>query len=602
GLREQVLEVGRWVELDLDLCGLDLGDGDLEPVRGPLRQLQRATPIVAAGLRSQRDLLGGADREDPRPVLDAVPGAQDHQAAAGPAEVAGLGQLPLHARGGQLEDRGARAQQAVIDIGEGGQSGGGLRDGVQIGAAGALLGQVHDQPGPGRARLAAHHQLLEHQIVLGQDASRCLVQGGVGICRAPRAHLRLRMGTWCDRPAGADALAPGEWPSAMVAATGRPRCENHPVSSLARPRAAALRPSRRRLLMAAPGLLLGAGGAAALSGCGTVRLGGPEKYTPPPPGIDDLYRTDLIALLDRAIAGTATVAEQESEDPARSADVSGALTALAQALPVQRTALLTGAQRERGLEAAEAPDPGLGSPPPPSDAPRELVAPLAVMGELPDGGTMAARQISGSLAHPVAAMAAHAHWSALRLQAAAGEGEVPAAASTEEIVPTREVPETDPPSIGAESDHHLAVETAQQQEWYAGYVHEVLAARTEDEAERSAHLESSTRHRTRAQGLAGAAEEDGAPVVARQAVYALPGGTLDDRTAGMLPTQLAQGLLVTHLAVVGAAPFERRPLSIAAALEEAGELASLRAELEPVPSLVPEDQDLAPQDEEPEAG
>lgn len=354
--------------------------------------------------------------------------------------------------------------------------------------------------------------------------------------------------------------------------------------------------------MAAPGLLLGAGGAAALSGCGTVRLGGPEKYTPPPPGIDDLYRTDLIALLDRAIAGTATVAEQESEDPARSADVSGALTALAQALPVQRTALLTGAQRERELEAAEDPDPELASPPPPSDAPRELVALLAVLVELRDVGTMAARQISGSLARPVAAMAAHAHWSALRLQAAAGEGEVPAAASIEEIVPTREVPETDPPSIGAESDHHLAVETAQQQEWYAGYVHEVLAARTEDEAERSAHLESSTRHRTRAQGLAGAAEEDGAPVVARQAVYALPGGTLDDRTAGMLPTQLAQGLLVTHLAVVGAAPFERRPLSIAAALEEAGELASLRAELEPVPSLVPEDQDLAPQDEEPEAG
>src|SRR5699024_6342312 len=299
---------------------------------------------------------------------------------------------------------------------------------------------------------------------------------------------------------------------------------------------------------------------------------------------------------------TATVAEQESEDPARSADVSGALTALAQALPVQRTALLTGAQRERELEAAEDPDPELASPPPPSDAPRELVALLAVLVELRDVGTMAARQISGSLARPVAAMAAHAHWSALRLQAAAGEGEVPAAASIEEIVPTREVPETDPPSIGAESDHHLAVETAQQQEWYAGYVHEVLAARTEDEAERSAHLESSTRHRTRAQGLAGAAEEDGAPVVARQAVYALPGGTLDDRTAGMLPTQLAQGLLVTHLAVVGAAPFERRPLSIAAALEEAGELASLRAELEPVPSLVREDQDLAPQDEEPEAG
>src|SRR5699024_8463536 len=150
-----------------------------------------------------------------------------------------------------------------------------------------------------------------------------------------------------------------------------------------------------------------------------------------------------------------------------------------------------------------------------------------------DVGTMAARQISGSLARPVAAMAAHAHWSALRWQAAAGEGEAPAAASTEAVVPPRERPPAGPPPIGAGPDHPLPVETAQQQEWYAGYVHEVLAARTEDEAERSAHLESSTRHRTRAQGLAGAAEEDGAPVVARQAVYALPGGTLDDRTAGM---------------------------------------------------------------------
>src|SRR5699024_1226125 len=106
----------------------------------------------------------------------------------------------------------------------------------------------------------------------------------------------------------------------------------------------------------------------------------------------------------------------------------------------------------------------------------------------------------------------------------------------------------------------------------------------------------------RAQGLNDAAEEDGTPVVARQAVYALPGGKLDDRTAGMLPTQLAQGLLVTHRAVVGAAPFERSPLSIAAALEQAGELASPRAAPDSVRSLVPADQDLAPQDEEPGAG
>ena len=369
------------------------------------------------------------------------------------------------------------------------------------------------------------------------------------------------------------------------------------MSSSAPSRAAAPRPTRRRLLLAASGLLLGAGGGALLTGCGTVRLGGPEQYTPPPPGIDDLYRTDLIALLDRAIAGTAAVADLPSQDPDRRAEVSGALTALARALPVQHTALLTGAQRERELEAAEDPDPNLPSAPPPSDAPQDLGSLITVLVELRDLGTMSARQVSGSLARPVSALAAHAHWAGLRLQAAAGEGEVPAPIPVEEIVPSREVPQTDLPSVGAESDHHLAVEAAQQQEWYAGYVHEVLAARTEDEAQRSAHLERSERHRARAEGLAEAAEADGAPVVARQAVYALPGGTLGKQAAGELPTQLARGLLVTHLTVVGAAPFERRPLSISAALEEAGELASLRAELDPLPSLVPEEQDLDPQDD-----
>lgn len=354
--------------------------------------------------------------------------------------------------------------------------------------------------------------------------------------------------------------------------------------------------------MATSGLLLGAGGGALMAGCGTVRLGGPEEYTPPPPGIDVLYRTDLISLLDRAIAGTGAVAGHEGGDASsHSAAVSGSLTTLDRSLPVQRVALLTGAQRERELEAASDPDPNLPSVPGPTEVPEDLVELIALLVELRDLGVMAARQISGSLARPVSAIAAHNHWAALRLQAAAGEGEVPPAASVEEIVPTREVPETDLPSVGAESDHHLAIETAQQQEWYAGYVHEVLAARTDEEAERSSHLESSSRHRARAEGLAGAAEEDGAPVVPRQAVYALPGGSLDDRTAGQLPAQLAHGLLITHVTLVGAAPFERRAQPIVAALEEAGVLASLRAELDPVPSLVPEE-DLDPQAADPGEG
>lgn len=151
-------------------------------------------------------------------------------------------------------------------------------------------------------------------------------------------------------------------------------------------------------------------------------------------------------------------------------------------------------------------------------------------------------------------------------------------------MPTREVPATDPPSIGAESDYHSTIERAQLEEWYAGYLHEVLAARSEDES-RQQHLDLSERHRRRAAELGVIAEQDGAPVVARQAVYAIPGGTLDAQTAAQLPTLLARGLLIDHVALVGAAPFERRPLPIAAALQEAERLAPLVDRMEPLPSL-----------------
>lgn len=340
-----------------------------------------------------------------------------------------------------------------------------------------------------------------------------------------------------------------------------------------------------------------------LTGCGPVRLGGPEQYSPPPPGIDDLYRTDLITLLERAIAGNEALAQASAGGPSRTSALSEVLSTLSDALPVQRAALLTGAQRERELDAAEDPDPNLPSPSPPPDAPQDLGSLVAALVELRDLGAMAARQVSGALARPVAALAAHAQWAAVRLHTAGDQGEVPPTPSAEEIVPSRQVPETDPPSIGAPADHHLAIETAQEQEWYAGYFHEVLAARTEDEAERTAHLDTSQRHRARAQDLGETAEEDGAPVVPRQAVYALPGQALDD-AAEQLPTQLAHGLLLTHVTVVGAAPFDRRALSIAAALEEATVLAGHGASLEPLPSLVPDDERLgtqgqdAPQEDE----
>lgn len=344
-------------------------------------------------------------------------------------------------------------------------------------------------------------------------------------------------------------------------------------------------------------LALAGAGVLAAAGCGQVQLGQPPTYTPPPPGIDDLYRTDLLVLVDRAIAAVdqlrpdhgsgasdAGGAEPESVLDVR---VTDALAALSVALPVQRTALLTGAQIERESEQAEDPDPHLDPPPPPTDVPTDMAGLVGVLVQLRDLCVDAARQVSGSLARPVCAIGAHSTWAALRLQAASGQGEVPAAPAAQDIGPTRPVPSQDPPSIGAESDYHAYITTAQQDEWYAAYVHEVLAANTEG-TQREGHLTAMGAHRTRAETLHTIAQEDGAPAVPRQAVYALPDGTLDPGSAEQLPTMLGENLLVAHVALVGAAPFERRAVSIEAALTEAGVLAGLVGRLDPLPSLAPE--------------
>lgn len=353
-----------------------------------------------------------------------------------------------------------------------------------------------------------------------------------------------------------------------------------------RPRVPAPALRRRSVLRGTLAVLAAGGlGAGALSGCGRVALGGPEEYTPPPPGIDDLYRRDLLVLLERAIAGAEAVTSAGTgDDPALSAD----LTVLVGALPVQRRALLTGAEQEREVEASADPDPAATGAPAPTDVPGDVPALLAVLVELRDLAADASRQVSGSLARASSALAAHSAWIALRLRSSAGAGEVTASPSAEDLVPRREVPATDPPSVGAQEDYRTAIERTQQEEWYAGHVHEVLAARTEG-AQRESHLAQTELHRTRAEQLAVAAEEDGAPVVVRQAVYGLPGGQLDDATAGTLPTTLAQGLLLDHLALVGAAPFDRRPLSIAAALAEAELLAGRVDRVDPLPGLVVEE-------------
>ena len=128
-------------------------------------------------------------------------------------------------------------------------------------------------------------------------------------------------------------------------------------------------------------LAAGTLGAGALGGCGRVALGGPEEYTPPPPGIDDLYRRDLLVLLERAIAGAEDVADASpaaEEDQALASD----LAVLVAALPVQRRALLTGAEQERESEALEDPDPAASTAPAPTDVPEDLAELLALLVEI----------------------------------------------------------------------------------------------------------------------------------------------------------------------------------------------------------------------------
>ncbi|MFC0676149.1 DUF4439 domain-containing protein [Brachybacterium hainanense] len=340
-------------------------------------------------------------------------------------------------------------------------------------------------------------------------------------------------------------------------------------------------PSRRQVLRTGAAAAV----VAALAACGPLRLGQPAPFTPPPVGIDDLYREDLLAAIDEALLRCSEAEDLAAEHGDLAAHLDGVLR-------VQRAALLTGAEAEAASTsdaggeqptASASSDAGGASPEPGTGDAASLVASLMTLRDL---GIRAARQVSGSLARPVAAIAASAAWSSARVASL-----LPAAAAQlrplpteDEVVPTREVPEDDPPTIGAEVDFHSTIETAQRDEWFVGYVREVLAARTAG-AERDAHRAASQEHRTRAQRLAEIAEEEGAPVPLREAVYPLPEALADASGAESWPDTAAHDLLVTHLALVGAAPFARRPLPILAALAEAASLGPRLAALEALPSF-----------------
>ncbi|MBK0332683.1 DUF4439 domain-containing protein [Brachybacterium halotolerans subsp. kimchii] len=347
-------------------------------------------------------------------------------------------------------------------------------------------------------------------------------------------------------------------------------------------------PRRRAVLLG--GLSLGA---LALSGCDGVRIGQPAVYTPPPEGIDDLYRRDLLALLETGLG-----AQIEADERSR-----GLVTGVQEALGRQREAMLTGAEAEDESSASSdgggSGDSGGSGGTGSSDgggtgnggggdaAPTDLQGLSDLLVAIRDLTTDAARQVSGSLARPMLATGVFSAWAAQRLARIGGTKAPTRPPSAEKIVPTRDVPESDPPSIGAEVDYHSSLERAQEDEWYAGYVREVLAASASG-TQRSALIAQSDADRERAEQLGAFAREDGAKEVLRAAVYPLPGGGVTQELRKDEPEALALTLVEDHVILTGAAPFERRSLSIAAALDQAVLLASLRSSLSALPTLDPE--------------
>lgn len=341
-------------------------------------------------------------------------------------------------------------------------------------------------------------------------------------------------------------------------------------------------PLRTRALgrRAVLGLGLATCGTLALAACGPVRVGQPTAYTPPPLGIDDLYRADLLAQLDELLAATAG-----STDPR--AEFAGQILALHSALLEHRDALLTGAQTQQEASAASDGGTGEGTGAQATD-PGAL---LEMLGGTVALGANACIQCSGSLSRVIAAIISHLQWAAGSVALATGAAGLaaPAAPAESALTPSRQVPASDPPSVAATVDYEAALQEAQADEWYAGYVLEVLAARATDDATRTPLLDASASHRDRAQRLAQIAEEDSLTGVAQEAVYPLPGGGLDEDTLAALAAEISQGLLEDWVALVGAVPFARRAFAVATALAEAQNLVGQTSAVPVLPSLVADD-------------
>lgn len=527
-------------------------------LRGPLRNVRRFLHVKHELFAL--NVLEAAKKGAPRGVFNV------EKTGAGALKVANFGQGPKHARGRDLERRRPIPDKRRISVEEVRKLARHVGEGIEIGASDLIFGKIDDdvEKGCGSSRL--DDEMLDNESVRLDDGREGLREcfnltslsgGGVLLHGAPfaRSSVPNRVGHRDHNVLN------------MVAHPGARSRMRHVTKGLA----------RRGFLagiLAAPLL-------ASCTGPTRIAIGQRETYTPPPPGIDEIYRTELLTSVTD-LAGILETARPHEDFP----------SFLTSAIATHQRALRTGAEQEK-IASAEAnrtekggsahESAAAGTQAPVERAMLDAARGLAALRDLYAHATI---QVSGDFADLCAAGSAWTEWAALRLtrvaKAAAVAG-VSAPKPFTDMEPSREVPAIDPPEAAETHLIETPLERAQTDENFAAYALEVAATRVKAD-QREAYLKAANVHASRAETFGEVAEHLGLPLVAREAGYALP-RPLDAEGAANLRLKVTSRTLTNAVELAGLAPLSERAPFLTAALESAKALEALRETLPPFPGI-----------------
>ncbi|MGQ4549791.1 hypothetical protein ACUH96_08610 [Dermabacteraceae bacterium P13077] len=297
-------------------------------------------------------------------------------------------------------------------------------------------------------------------------------------------------------------------------------------------------PTRRALLIA---------GAFALSGCGVVRVGQPEGYTPPPPGLDELVRKDLLA---RAAALAAAAQRDGNAQAARLAEQ-------------YLSALATGAEKEAGKH------------PSPASAPPALTDACGALRETCAQACLAA---SDSLARLSAAIGASA---TMLLHTLTG-AEVPPPGKIS--VPWKD-PGHDPVTVAPKREYETALKGLTEVLYEGAYALQAVAAGIPDATLKARYAARAEKYLSQADALAAQARQEGLAAATPRAAYRLPDSPQSAAEQTEVPRQVATAVLDNWVVCAGAFPAAKRAEAVRGAYSEADYLASLGVAPDPLPGL-----------------